>query len=100
MKGRDKLRSCIVYNDIEGWFHGWSQESQIVPPSLLKGGHSGGVISAVMAIVELKDGAVCKVDPDHIKFTDITSSEVSAYDPADMRGRRNNEQIHTDQHSP
>lgn len=37
-------------------FHGRYQRSKIVPPSYMKGGHQGGVITFPVAVVEDKNG--------------------------------------------
>lgn len=47
----------------------WEQYSEIIPPSLLKGGHSGGVVSGIFGIVEFPEG-IERVDPSKIKFID------------------------------
>lgn len=57
-------------------FHCWSQESNVVRPSPLKGGHPGGTISGILAIVETEDGRVMKVRPEHIRFV---SGEFDGY---------------------
>lgn len=66
-----KQRTC----EVEGkdglfLFHCWSQVSEIVPPSLMIGGHSGGVFSNTYGIVEDEDGQVHRVQPEKIRFTD------------------------------
>ncbi len=50
--------------------HGFFQEAHVVPPSLLKGGHSGGQVSSVFALVETEEGRVHRVAPDCIRFLD------------------------------
>lgn len=49
-------------------FHCWSQESAIYAPSVIRGGHNGGVVSGMVAIVELEDGHIIKVEPEHVRF--------------------------------
>ena len=49
------LRPCAV-NGKKALFHTMEQCSRIVPPSLLAGGHNGGVVGEVLAIVEYEDG--------------------------------------------
>ncbi len=68
------LRPCIVRDrrgEIKkGLFHTWSQESKPVAPSYLVGGHSGGVVSFILGLVELEDGTVEKEYPEDITFLD------------------------------
>ena len=60
-------RSCLV-NGEEAIFQCWEQWSNVIEPSLLKGGHPGGQISQVFGIVEFKDGTIERVQPYEIKF--------------------------------
>lgn len=86
----DNLRPCIIKEKIikliegkrveikeenRGYFHRWEEYSSIVEPSMLKGGHSGGVIKECFAIVELEDGTVIRAYPYQIKFTDREQGE-------------------------
>lgn len=65
------LRSCKVEGEGGTFlFHCWSQVSEIVPPSVMVGGHSGGVVSDTFGIVEDGDGRVHRVRPEKIRFTD------------------------------
>lgn len=66
---RKERRPCFI-NGKKAMFHQWTQESQIVPPSAMMGGHSGGVISTTFAIVEYEDGTVAKTYPEKVKFAD------------------------------
>lgn len=66
-----ELRRCEVQDKTgEFLFHCWSQVSEIVPPSVMVGGHSGGVIADTFGIVEDGDGRVHRVRPEKIRFTD------------------------------
>lgn len=65
---RWNTRDCEV-DGRYGYFHTWEQYSEIIPPSLLKGGHSGGVVSGIFGIVEFPEG-IERVNPDEIKFID------------------------------
>ena len=71
----DVRRPC-VYNGKNGpekcLFHMFSTESYIVPPSLMVGGHCGGQVSEVVAILEFEDGSVKKVGTDEFKFDDTS----------------------------
>lgn len=64
-----KRRPCYV-KDKKAFFHVWFQESQIVAPSILSGGHSGGVVATVLGLVEFEDGTISKEYPEQIKFAD------------------------------
>lgn len=50
----------IYYKGRKAVFHQWS----------LFGGHSGGVVSGTMAIIETADGTVLEVYPTEIQFAD------------------------------
>lgn len=67
-----KLRPAYVVvspdNYVKVLFHCWSQESELYAPSVRRGGHQGGTVSGMMAIVEGADGRVWKVRPDKLKF--------------------------------
>lgn len=60
-------RPCFV-NGKQALFHRWSDESYIVPPSLLKGGHGGGTIRETVAIVEYEDGSVERAALSAVRF--------------------------------
>lgn len=69
------LRPCMVAIRKDGkekkaLFHCWSQWSNVVGESLLKGGHKGGQISETYGIVEFEDGIVQSVYPNLIRFLD------------------------------
>lgn len=51
-------------------FHRWVNESWVVQPSPMIGGHPGGTVRCTFALVEYEDGTVRKVEPENIKFTD------------------------------
>lgn len=64
-------RPCLVKRDGKrAIFHRWAEVSQIVPPALTVGGHGGGVVKDVMALVELEGGDVCMVHASEIRFLD------------------------------
>ena len=55
------LRLCKAMNRLTGSeetgrLHGFFQESQIVPPSIMAGGHQGGTLYFPVALVEFADG--------------------------------------------
>lgn len=66
-----ELRACEVDGETGAFhFHCWSQVSEIVPPSVMVGGHSGGVIADTFGVVEDEKGRVHRVRPEKIRFTD------------------------------
>ena len=65
---RPKLRLCQVGDEL-GYFHTWEQVSSVLDPSPLRGGHPGGTVAQMYAIVEFADG-VKRVQPYEIKFVD------------------------------
>lgn len=44
-------RLCVV-KDRVGYFHGWDHYSDVIEPSLLKGGHPGGTFARTYGLVE------------------------------------------------
>lgn len=62
-------RPCIV-EGFKAIFHRWEEKSWVVPPSPLVGGHSGGTVRGVFAIVEMEDGTVREVEPTKLNFGD------------------------------
>ena len=73
-------RPCYVQGT-RAMFHCWTQESQVIAPSILVGGHSGGTVAGVLGIVEFENGEVSKVYPEHIRFADGGGFEQYAFDP-------------------
>ena len=63
----NELRPCYV-KEQKALFHTWTEESNVIPPSPLKGGHAGGVVKCAFGIVEFEDGRIEKVYPESIKF--------------------------------
>ena len=63
-------RACWYRGDIPALFHCWIPVSEIVAPSLMVGGHGGGVVSGVLALLELEDGSMVRVAPEDIVFVD------------------------------
>lgn len=78
MNDRNKLRRCKVGKEVY-LFHGFTQLSQIVPPSLMRGGHGGGVVAGAYAILEKKDGTVGLVEAHRVQFLD-TPEEFAKYE--------------------
>lgn len=65
----NKLRPCKVGEEFY-LFHGFTQISQIVPPSPLRGGHGGGVVAGAYAILERRDGTVALAEAHRVQFLD------------------------------
>lgn len=69
-----KLRPCYIVGEnnkrIKGLFHCWNHISEVICPSLMIGGHTGGVIAHTSAIVELADGSITNIRPESIFFLD------------------------------
>lgn len=64
-----KLRPCIVSQQ-RALFHCWEQRREVVPPSPMVGGHSGGAVSQILGIIEREDGTIHKAYPEEIRFID------------------------------
>lgn len=82
-----EYRPCIV-DGRKALFHKWERKSEIVPPSMLKGGHSGGTVCCDLAIVEFESGDVAEVLPERIRFTDGLTRQYALRD-ADAAERNN-----------
>lgn len=63
------LRPCIVCQK-RALFHCWEQRGEVVPPSPMVGGHSGGAVSQILGIIEREDGTIHKAYPEEIRFID------------------------------
>lgn len=70
--GNSEKRPCLVGKDFDrkAVFHRWVEVAQIVSPSIMNGGHGGGVVKDIVALVELEDGTVREFLPENIRFTD------------------------------
>lgn len=66
---RNHLRTCR-YEDENYLFHCFEQHANVVGASALVGGHPGGQVSKVCAIIEDEKGNIFRVDPTAIVFTD------------------------------
>lgn len=66
-KLKTENRKCIFKKEVYT-FHGFYQESNVIPPSPLVGGHSGGVIAYPVAIIEDEKGNVMEVEAIKIQF--------------------------------
>lgn len=63
------LRPCIVGHQ-RALFHCWEQRSEVILPSPMVGGHSGGVVSLNLGIIEREDGTIHEAYPEEIRFID------------------------------
>ena len=67
-----KLRPCYVIlnknKKKKALFHCWSYISNVVPPSIMVGGHPGGTVSYTLGVVEYEDGSIDQVDPISVQF--------------------------------
>lgn len=66
----DTRRPCLTTDGLKCLFHCWSNESWVVEPSPMIGGHPGGVVSTTFAILEFEDGHLEKVRPEKFTFSD------------------------------
>lgn len=83
-----ELRPCLVDGKRALW-HEWTTRWEIVPPSIMTGGHGGGQVSASFALVEYEDGTVEEVYPSRVRFLDTVckmGSVRGAYILAEERG--------------
>lgn len=79
----NKLRPCKVGEELY-LFHGFTQISQIVPPSLMRGGHGGGVVAGAYAILERRDGTVGLAEAQRVQFLD-TAKEFAKYEKEETK---------------
>ena len=64
-----EYRPCLVKGQ-HALFHRWEDNSEIYAPSVMIGGHGGGVVKYTCAIVEYEDGHVERVKPEDVTFVD------------------------------
>lgn len=67
---KQELRPCIVNKKQKGLCHGIFQLSEIWKPSLMVGGHNGGVEAHPVALVETEEGHMILVNYLDIRFVD------------------------------
>ena len=60
-------KKCI-YKKSVCTLHGFFQRSMVIKPSIMVGGHSGGVIAYPVAIIEDEKGNVMEVEATSIQF--------------------------------
>lgn len=63
------FRPCIIFGR-KALFHRWVERQSIVAPSPMVGGHTGGIVKTISALVEFEDGTCTLVNPEEIKFVD------------------------------
>lgn len=73
-KLKTENRKCLFKKEVYT-FHGFYQESNVIPPSPLVGGHGGGVIAYPVAIIEDTKGNVTEVEAISIKFVEVKDCE-------------------------
>lgn len=83
MVNESKLRPCKVGEEFY-LFHGFTQISQIVPPSLVRGGHGGGVVAGSYAILEKRDGTVALAEAQRVQFLDM-AKEFAKYEEEETK---------------
>lgn len=64
-----RLRPCTVRGE-KALFHRWEDYAVVLAPSVMVGGHPGGQMREMFAIVELESGQVLEVKPTEVKFDD------------------------------
>lgn len=66
-------RPCIVYANggpEKGLLHGFFSTAEVVGPSLMRGGHPGGQLADVFALVEFEDGHMGREETRRIAMLD------------------------------
>lgn len=64
-----EMRPCTVHGK-KALFHRWVDKCEIVSPSVMRGGHSGGELRETLALFEYEDGTVGEALPQNIRFLD------------------------------
>lgn len=77
---KQELRPCTI-NGRKGLFHTWEQFHRIVPPSPMVGGHLGGQICEMFALVEFETGGIERISPDEVVFVDNKVAEYIYFKP-------------------
>lgn len=68
--GNDRNHAIEKSFEVKGLCHGIFAIADVIAPSPLKGGHPGGQISSLMALVEFEDGTLQRVNVEDIQFCD------------------------------
>ena len=82
----DTRRPCLTNYGEKCFFHCWTNETRVIPPSALRGGHQGGVVSETFALLEFENGSVARYHVDQFKFID--SGRFEEIDWTDTRKER------------
>lgn len=78
----NEVRPCLVgKKNLKALWHKWVDKSEIVPPSLLRGGHGGGVVKDTFALVEYENGLVRLVQATDVYFLDSAQKFNEYYYP-------------------
>lgn len=78
-------RPCYV-DGVKAIFHRFSERSEIIAPSPMKGGHGGGVLKWTVAIVEYENGVVSEVEVTKVRFADGGEFSNIAFKPLEKTG--------------
>lgn len=65
-----KCKASIKGEDVECLFHCFSVRSEVIQPSIMIGGHTGGNVQYPVALVELHDGSMVELPAFMIRFID------------------------------
>lgn len=57
-------------NERPALFHLFAPVAEVIAPSNLRGGHNGGQLAGIHALVEFSDGTLATVDPSRVRFLD------------------------------
>lgn len=71
---KQELRPCMV-NGQKALFHCWEHKKQVIPPSTMRGGHSGGEIAVTLGIIEREDGTIHEAYAYEIRFIDMKAEQ-------------------------
>ena len=84
------IRQCKVKGK-NAFFHRWAEVSDVIMPSAMVGGHSGGEVKKTLGIIEyVDDGVVCECYPHEIQFLD-TKGKAMGYCWDDRTGESEGE---------
>lgn len=74
---KQERRPCLVTtggrdepDERPALFHLFAPVAEVIAPSCLRGGHNGGQLAGIMALVEFSDGTLATVEPSRVRFLD------------------------------